>query len=135
MKTPKIFKNFGILAKFLFGDPTQNSANKISLKFSFLVILKISYKYIKKWRRSRKLCKVDFRKILLYWRFCGFLEVVWHKIAKLDVIQLFIGLPHNIDPNEGQNKFEGHIIKNVAKLAISWSKIGQRYFGARFALS
>ena len=66
---------------------------------------------------------------------CGFLEVVWHKIAKLDAIQLYVGLLLNIDPNEGQNKIEGHISKNVAKMAILWPEIGQRYFGARFSLS
>ena len=44
-------------------------------------------------------------------------------MAKLDAIQLKIGLPLNIDPNVGQNKFEGHISKNVSKMAISWPKI------------
>ena len=33
--------------------------------------------------------------------------------------------------NNGQNKFEVHISKNVAKMAILWPKIGQRHFGAR----
>ena len=47
------------------------------------------------------------------------------KIAKLDAIQLQIGLPLNIDQITGQNKFEGqrHIPKNVAKMAILWPKI------------
>ena len=44
-------------------------------------------------------------------------------MAKLDAIQLLIDLPLNIDPNAGQNKFEGHIPKNVAKMAILWPKI------------
>ena len=44
-------------------------------------------------------------------------------MAKLDAIQLKIGLPSNIDPHPGQNKFEGDISKNVAKMAILWPKI------------
>ena len=46
-------------------------------------------------------------------------------MAKLDAIQLQIGLPLNIDQITGQNKFEGqcHIPKIVAKMAILWPKI------------
>ena len=35
-----------------------------------------------------------------------------------------------INVNSGQNKFEVHISKNVAKMAILWPRIGQRHFGA-----
>ena len=30
-----------------------------------------------------------------------------------------------------ENKFKGHVSKNVAKMAILWLKIGQRHFSAR----
>ena len=46
-----------------FGGLNLNSVNKISAKSSYLAILKISCKNIEKWRRSRKKCKVHFRKI------------------------------------------------------------------------
>ena len=36
-----------------------------------------------------------------------------------------------INVNNGQKKFEVHISKTVAKMAILWPKIGQRHFGAR----
>ena len=49
-------------------------------------------------------------------------------MAKLNAIKLKIGLPVNIDPIEWQNKFEGHISKNVA---ILWPKTGQRQIGVR----
>ena len=39
---PKVFKIFGALAKKI-GNPTQNSANKISAKLNFLAILKICF--------------------------------------------------------------------------------------------
>ena len=51
-------------------------------------------------------------------------------MAQLDLIQLSISLPINIDPNEEQNKFEGNVSKNVAKMVILWPVIGQRQFGA-----
>ena len=36
-------------------------------------------------------------------------------MAKLDAIQLYIGLPLNIDPNERKNKFECHISKKCGQ--------------------
>ena len=42
-----------------------------------------------------------------------------------------LGLYIDVNVNIGQNKFEVHISKNVAKMAILWPKIGQRHFGAR----
>ena len=42
-----------------------------------------------------------------------------------------LGLYIKINVNNGQNKFEVHISKTVAKMAILWPKIGQRHFGAR----
>ena len=50
-------------------------------------------------------------------------RILWHYRAELDVIQLKIGLPLNIDPNGGQNKFGGHISKIVAKMTILSPKI------------
>ena len=47
------------------------------------------------------------------------------KMAKLCPIDFKIGLPINNNENDGQNKFEVHISKNVAKMGNFWSKIGQ----------
>ena len=37
-------------------------------------------------------------------------------MATLGLIHLYIGLPININANDGQNKFEVHILKYVAKI-------------------
>ena len=52
-------------------------------------------------------------------------------MADLGLIDSKLGLYIKINVNNGQNKFEVHISKNVAKMAILWPKIGQRHFGAR----
>ena len=52
-------------------------------------------------------------------------------MADLDLIDSKRGLYIKINVNNGQNKFEVHISKNVAKMAILWPKICQRHFGAR----
>ena len=52
-------------------------------------------------------------------------------MADLGLIDSKLGLYIKINVNKGQNKFEVHISKNVAKMAILWPKIGQRHFGAR----
>ena len=52
-------------------------------------------------------------------------------MADLGLIDSKLGLYIKIIVNNGQNKFEVHISKNVAKMAILWPKIGQRHFGAR----
>ena len=52
-------------------------------------------------------------------------------MAELGLIDSKRGLYIKINVNNGQNKFEVHISKNVAKMAILWPKIGQRHFGAR----
>ena len=52
-------------------------------------------------------------------------------MADLGLIDFKLGLYIKINVNNGQNKFEVHISKNVAKMAILWPKIGQRHFGAR----
>ena len=51
-------------------------------------------------------------------------------MADLGLIDSKLGLYIKINVNNGQNKFEVHISKNVAKMAILWPKIGQRHFGA-----
>ena len=45
-------------------------------------------------------------------------------------INFQLGLPRNINENDGQNKFEVHISRNVAKMAHFWPIVGQ---GATFA--
>ena len=52
-------------------------------------------------------------------------------MADLGLIDSKLGLYIKINVNDWQNKFEVHISKNVAKMAILWPKIGQRHFGAR----
>ena len=51
-------------------------------------------------------------------------------MADLGLIDAKLGLYIKINVNHGQNKFEVHISKNVAKIAILWPKLGQRHFGA-----
>ena len=47
-------------------------------------------------------------------------------MVNLGPIDFQLGLPININANEGKNKFEVHISKkNLAKLAIFRPKIGQ----------
>ena len=52
-------------------------------------------------------------------------------MADLGLIDSKLSLCIKINVNNGQNKFEVHISKTVAKMAILWPKIGQRHFGAR----
>ena len=49
-------------------------------------------------------------------------------MAYLGLIDSKLGLYIKVNVNHGQNKFEVHISKNVAKMAILWPKIGQRHF-------
>ena len=58
--------------------------------------------------------------ILRYGHFCGFLDA---KVVNLDPIDFQLGLPFNINRNDGLNKFQ--LSKNVAKMAHFWPKIGQ----------
>ena len=46
-------------------------------------------------------------------------------MANLGLIHFYIGLPININANEGQNKFEVYILKNVAKMTNYLPKMGQ----------
>ena len=63
--------------------------------------------------------------LVSFWSFFG------DRMADLGLIDSKRGLYIKINVNNGQNKFEVHISKNVAKMAILWPKIGQRHFGAR----
>ena len=70
--------------------------------------------------------------VLRYGHFGEFLEVFGDRMADLCLIDSKLGLYIKINVNNRQNKFEVHISKNVAKMAMLWPKIGQRHFGARF---
>ena len=52
----------------------------------------------------------------------GFLE---DRIANLGLIDFKLGLYIKVYVNAGKNKFEVHISKRLAKMAIDWHKIGQ----------
>ena len=69
--------------------------------------------------------------VLRYGHFGEFLEFFWDRMADLGLIDSKLSLYIKVNVNNGQNKFEVHISKNVAKMAILWPKIGQRHFGAR----
>ena len=69
--------------------------------------------------------------VLRYGHFGEFLEFFGDRMADLGLIDSKRGLYIKINVNNWQNKFEVHISKNVAKMAILWPKIGQRHFGAR----
>ena len=46
-------------------------------------------------------------------------------MANLGLIDFKLGLHIKVNVNSWQNKFEVHISKNVAKMAVLWPKIGQ----------
>ena len=45
-------------------------------------------------------------------------------MANLGLIDFKLGLYIKVNVNVGENKFEVHISKNVAKMAVLWPKIG-----------
>ena len=47
------------------------------------------------------------------------------RMTHLSLIDFKIGLYTKVNVNGGQNKFEVHISKHLAKMAINWHKIGQ----------
>ena len=47
------------------------------------------------------------------------------RMANLGLIDFKLGLYIKFNVNTGQNKFEVHISKHLAKMAINWHKIGQ----------
>ena len=46
-------------------------------------------------------------------------------MANVGLIDFKLGLYINVNVNEGQNKFQVHILKHLAKMAINWHKISQ----------
>ena len=56
--------------------------------------------------------------------FVGLWRFLWDKMAKLSPIDFTIGLPTILRVNDGQNKFEVDIWKNVAKIWDFWPKMG-----------
>ena len=65
--------------------------------------------------------------VLRYGHFGEFLDFLGDRMADLGLIDSKRGLYIKINVNNGQNKFEVHISKTVAKMAILWPKIGQRH--------
>ena len=63
-------------------------------------------------------------RVLRYGHLGEFLAFFWDRIADLDLIDFKLNLYIKVNVNNGQNKFEVHISKNVAKIAILWPKIG-----------
>ena len=57
----------------------------------------------------------------------GHFSDFWDNMANLGLIDCKISLyiKVNVYNYNGQNKFEVHISKNVAKMAINWHKIGK----------
>ena len=62
--------------------------------------------------------------VLRYGHFGEFLEFFWDRMANLGLIDFKLGLYIKVNVNAWQNKFEVHISKNVAKMAVLWPKIG-----------
>ena len=54
----------------------------------------------------------------------SFWSFFWDRMANLGLIDFKLGLYINVNVNVRQNKFEVHISKNVAKMAVLWPKIG-----------
>ena len=62
--------------------------------------------------------------VLRYGHFGEVLEFFLDRMANLGLIDFKRGLFIKVIVNAGQNKFEVHISKNVAKMAVLWPKIG-----------
>ena len=62
--------------------------------------------------------------VLRYGHFGEFLDFFWDRMANLGLIDFKLGLYIKVNVNAGQNNFEVHISKNVAKMAVLWPKIG-----------
>ena len=58
--------------------------------------------------------------VLRYGRFGEFWSFFGDIMANLGLIDFKIGLHIKVNVNEGQNKFEVHISKHLAKMAINW---------------
>ena len=58
--------------------------------------------------------------VLRYGRFGEFWSFFGDIMANLGLIDFKIGLHIKVNVNEGQNKFEVHISKHLAKMVINW---------------
>ena len=57
-------------------------------------------------------------------------------MTNLGLIDLILSLYIKVNVNDRQNKFEVHISKHLAKMAINWHKIGQMpLFGKNIKLA
>ena len=54
----------------------------------------------------------------------SFWSSFWDRMANLGLIDFKLGLYIKVNVNVGRNKFEVHISKNVAKIAVLKPKIG-----------
>ena len=94
----------------------------VCTKSIFTSILKGSDKFIEKCRRSRlfgewhlgKMGFWDMATLVSFWSF------FWDIMANLGLIDFKLGLYIKVNVNARQNKFEVHISKNVAKMAVLW---------------
>ena len=57
--------------------------------------------------------------LVSFWSYFG------DRMANLGLIDFKLGLYIEVNVNVGQNKFEVHIPKHLAKMVINWHKIGQ----------
>ena len=55
----------------------------------------------------------------------SFWSILEDRMANLGLIDFKLGLYIKVNVNAGKNKFEVHISKHLAKMAINWHKIGQ----------
>ena len=62
--------------------------------------------------------------VLRYCHFGEFLEFFCDRMANSGLIDIKLSLYIKVNVNAGKNKFEVHISKNVAKIAVLWPKIG-----------
>ena len=63
--------------------------------------------------------------VLRYGHFGEFMEFFGDRMATLGLIDFKLSLHIKVNVNDRQNKFEVHISKHLAKMAINWHKIGQ----------
>ena len=57
--------------------------------------------------------------LVIFWSY------LWDRMANLGLLDFKLGLYIKVNVNDRQNKFEVHILKHLAKMAINWHKIGQ----------
>ena len=57
--------------------------------------------------------------LVIFWSY------LWDRMANLGLLDFKLGLYIKVNVNDRQNKFEVHILKHLAKMAINWYKIGQ----------